>query len=178
MGVRDAIKFLVGCVIGVVVCFGIWQFAPRDSMPRYPDEEAHEPDRRPTGRGFEIVSTNELLIVSEDEFDAYDWATHTMHFPESYFDVRYPRGVADTWQGSGLPYIVRVDGQDCYRGFFVSSACSRWFEGTEIRYSSSIHTGLFRRELSIRRGRDWQTQPDGRENELVRTALRKAGKLR
>jgi hypothetical protein len=127
-------------------------------------------NRKPTGRGFEIVLLNEVLVISQDDLEWYSWKSHTMKLKKSR-DLRIPRSAPGTVE-SGWQYSVRVDGQPCYSGHLLYRRSTHRDVETYIVYHELQNSDYTRRQLVVSLG---EGAVDRRDNPLIRKALAAAG---
>ena len=111
-------------------------------------------------------------IISDEDLEAYDRATHTMRLTES------GRAKLDTLTipVEGRTFLVTVDRQPRYEGAFWTPISSMFFEGPVIQLPS-FPANTVRIQLGYPEGIE-EGGEDPRDHAEVMAALEEAGKLR
>jgi hypothetical protein len=138
----------------------------------------HRPEKPAPPADFRILSADGDTFLTSDDFESYDWATHTITFRPG--GVARLRSRVPPSLVTGVPFVVTVDGVECYRGLFTTAYSSNSHKGPCIIFDSKEYREGSDTDLPVQMHYPWSRVPtatDKPSDERVRTALRKLGKL-
>ncbi len=124
---------------------------------------------------FAIVDVRGYTILSAEQIVCYDWATHAITLqPGTWLSVWPEDGES---YHHGIPFLVVVDGEVCYRGLLTIAVSSVSYVGHVIdvlRYDGL--EDVVKIEFRVSPAHPGP-QTDARSDDRVRAALHSLGKL-
>lgn len=156
---------VAGLTVLLLVALGGWWLARRSE----PTPIAPESPR------FAIIDARGHTILAAEQIARYDWQKHAITLvPGVEPDLRPAGGEGYV---HGIPFMVVVDGAECYRGVVTTSLSSVWHGGHVI----DIHPIGDEKDvirIEFRGATPWSGPlTDSRYDERVRSALQSLRKL-
>ncbi len=124
---------------------------------------------------FAIVDARGYTILSAEQIVRYDWSTHAITLqPGTWLSV-WPEDGENYHHG--IPFLVKVDGEVCYRGLLTIAVSSVWQDGHVIDvFQFDDSEDVVKIEFRVSPEHPGP-QTDARSDDRVRAALHSLGKL-
>jgi hypothetical protein len=130
---------------------------------------------------FRIVAAEGDPFLTHDDIESYAWATHTMTLKPGVMAKLESRLLETGEFVPGVPFVVKADGVECYRGTFTSGLSSFSQSGPCIVFHSHRHRDNSDTQMVIEMDYPSSRVPtatDPPSDGRVRATLQALGKLK